>query len=100
MAEWTFGLLIVSIIALVLTVLGVIFVWKTLKTAKRDVTLAHPPRFKITHPILHERVVDYSELPDFTPGAQIFCRCFLVNYGRYNATIGFNDAADEYENED
>jgi len=61
------------------------------KHAETDLKLSNPPRFKLTRPIVYKKdpldEKNRTLLPDFLAGAEIHGRSFMINYGRYPATI-------------
>jgi hypothetical protein len=65
---------------------------KATKSVQDDLRLSHPPKFKITRPLISSHSIEtppgqISELPLFVAGETIHGCAFAVNYGRFAATL-------------
>jgi hypothetical protein len=92
-ALWAYVMAVSAVFGVALSAVGVFLVWTTFKAtreavevARSDLKLAYPPRLKITRPLIF-RAPRVASLPQFVAGETIQGMAFVVNYGKFDATI-------------
>lgn len=107
LAQWIMA--VTAVLATVASFGALYFVWMTVRISKatlqttqemasqtinessRTNKLTHPPRFRVTRTMIYQSGKSSFPAPDFIPGEAITGITYVVNCGRYSATMLSND---------